>query len=270
VAAIAIEWQLPCSDSFFIGLCRSAKYALTFIAITLTAAFFVYVIVQRVKLSSKQVGREFLQVMNVRVFYVALFFLAIPITYTVISTRSHPAWQPYALESLQVNGQEQIRFISFMDTPLYDSSTGKLLGLELTGTIEVVRRGTYTIYPMSLKGDYPVGRAVHKDNVSTEMMRVELEPNKVYEFTYVVPIHPFEISRQGYHSDYVAGFQEAESFSWKVLWRIEAYPLYPIYLFGVGAVAQVYPDDSGEFAYVTHVNNQFETKQYSKNLFDIR
>jgi hypothetical protein len=261
VGAAYIELNLPCEDSLFIGLCGLGRILLVFFYSVFVFAFCLYVYIQWKK------GPDAL---NERVLLAGLLSSAIPIVLLFESLRTNPSLRPYELESLRAHGKAQIQFVSFSDTPVYDQETGKLISLVLKGTVVVNKAGNYTIHPMRLKGKIPVSIREYENNRYARARRQYLDAGTPYEFVYLGRIEPLEISGRGYSPDYIEQIKQAEKFSWKVLWTVESYPPFPLYLLGIGAFAKVYPDDSGEYAYITHINDKFQTNEYPKDVFDIR
>lgn len=264
-----IGLRLPCEDSLFIGLCGFGRILLILISLALTLTFCLYVIIQWRKLSKVKVADGHYS-LNRRMLFVGLLFSAIPSIWLLVSLRTDPSLEPYALESLRANGQEQIQFVAFSDTPIYDQETGRIIGLRLTGTVTVNKAGSYTIHPMRSKGIVPISIRGHENNQYATVIHQQLEGKTPYEFVYLGIIEPLEIMDKGYSPDYIEQIMQAENYSWKIKWRVESYPPFPFYLLGIGAVAQVYPDASGEYAYVTHINSEFQTNEYPKGVFDIR
>ena len=264
-----IGLRLPCEDSLFIGLCGFGRILLILISLALTLTFCLYVYIQWRKLCKVKVADGHYS-LNRRMLFVGLLFSAIPSIYLLVSLRTDPSLKPYALESLRANGQAQIQFVSFSNNPTYDQEIGNLISLELKGTIIVNKAGSYTIHPMRLKGIIPIKIVERENKQYATITRQYLEAGTPYEFAYVGIMEPLEIMDKGYSPDYIEQIMQAENYSWKIQWRVESYPPFPFYLLGIGAVAQVYPDASGEYAYITHINSEFQTNEYPKDVFDIR
>lgn len=267
--ASLISLSLPCADSLLIGLCGVGRILFVFFIFGLILLFCIYIFIQRRSVLNTLDNGEGKPVLNKRIFLAGLIFSAIPMAYTLVFLATHPDIKPLALESLQTNGREQIHFVSFSDTPVYDQSTGILTGLYLKGTIVVERAANFTIYPMRLKGLVPASTRDLGKQPAQEMQE-HLRAQTPYEFAYFVSIEPIEIAGKGFGVDYVEQISQTDSFSWKVLWQVESYPPFPIYLFGIGAVARVFPDASGEFGQVTHIDPMFQTAEYPKEVFVIR
>lgn len=238
LGAGALVLWLPCQGELLIGFCELGKIIFAILGLLLLAAYLGLVILlqRRQKLLA--------------VLLVSLIFLAIPLALTFGVLRRAPALQPYALPSLRQNGQQQVEFVSFSDTPVNDAQTGQAVGFITSGVVRVKQSGQYEIYPMNPKGEVYT-RVLSADG--ERLARVEsvyLQAGEDYPFEYFVE---FQIGQA------MTGCIPA---SWKVFWRVQSIPPFPWYLFGRGVFAQVYPDDSGEYAYVTHINPGFQTGIY--------
>lgn len=236
-AGALVVW-LPCQGELLIGFCELGKIFLValgalLLAIYLGLVFFLH--------------RRGMQPAAV---LISLAFLAIPLVLIFGVLRRDLALQPYALPSLRHNGQQQVEFVSFSDTPVEAAQPGQKAGFIASGVVRVNQSGRYVIDPIRLKGKAPP-RVLSADRERPAQAESHyLEAGESYSFEYFVEIQ----ARQ-------SGADCAPA-SWNVLWEVQSVPPFPLYLFGRGVFAQVYPDDSGEYAYVTHINPDFQTGQY--------
>lgn len=264
-AALAVEFYLPCRNEFLVDFCFLSRLGSLFIAICLLSIFGGYVLWERkrIRTDAKHVGgNDSFASFQKRVFVAALLFSILPMVSIIWSITENPVLQEVRAERQRVRGREEISFISFSDKSVYDENSGKLLALQLTGVIEVKESGRYRIDPMRLKGEYPIVIREEPNDTIARTKTVNIESGQPYTVKYKAEIQ----SLSNTEAERILGKQE--QVSWKVLWDIErSASLIPKQ---VPVRARVYPNDSGEFSYVTHVNEEFQTQSYPRNLMPIK
>ena len=145
-------------------------------------------------------------------------------TFKVPCTRRDPALQPYALPSLRHNGQQQVEFVSFSDTPIEATEAGEKAGFIASGVVRVSQSGRYDIYPLNPKGDFYTRVLTTGGERLAQVESHYLQAGESYPFEYFVEIQDGQA---------VAGCVPA---SWKIFWRVQSVPTFPLYLFGRGSL----------------------------------
>jgi hypothetical protein len=245
LAAGGLVLWMPCRGELLIGFCSLGKLIITVAGGVLLGIYLLLVWVLR--------GQDALW-SSIRIhgtiLLLSIAFLAIPVTFVFGVLRRDSNLQPYAIDSLRRNGSAQIEFVSFSDTPIELREPDKKLGFIASGVLRVRRSGRYLIYPIRLKGE-PARILTPDGKRLAEIERRYLEAGETYQFDYFVDTLT---ERTG---------SDCSTVSWKVLWQVESVDPFPLYIFGRGAFAQVYPEDSGDYAYVTHINPDFQTGNYT-------
>lgn len=249
VATDALVVWLPCQSELLIGFCELGKFIVISLGSILLAIYMilVYLIQRRGRtLNIPSEGKSGLLAPVV----IGLIFLAIPVFFNFGILRRDPALRPYAQASLRQNGQKLVEFVSFSDVPRYVTQPGGKPGFIASGVIRVRESARYEIQPMRFKGETPTRVLSIEQESNAQAEWRDLQGGESYNFQYLVEIQAEQTGA------------DCAPISWKVLWQVNSLPPFPLYLFGQGVFAQVYPDDSGEYAYVTHVNPAFQTSEY--------
>lgn len=249
LATLLLVLWIPCQGELLIGFCNLGKIFIAAIGVMLLSAYLFLVFLDKRRRSSRPQSSNSGPDIVLPI-VLTLVFLIMPLGYLFGPIRRDHNLQPYSLAANRQNGVEEIEFLTFSDNPVEGSQSGKLQGFLATGDLQVAKSGIYTIQPIRPKGDVPIFVMTgNQSHLATEES-IYLNAGEVYQFDYFTEIQPNENST------------DCEMVSWKILWQVESIPPFPLYLFGQGAFAQVYPDDTGEYAFVTHINPDFQTDYY--------
>jgi hypothetical protein len=257
-----LRFLLPCHSSFLIGICELARLLGIFIhAVILGGLFLLAWLVRRSRASPASVNR--------RIFSAGAGVSLLVLAVLFVTVRTHPDFQPHAMESLREQGRRQIVFLDFQEDPVYDPATGFLSELRIKASFRANRAGTYTVHPIRLSGPIPASVLSAGGSARAAEEKLALAEGEIGQLSYRVWVDPIQVSGRTFSPRTLEQYQAA-SFHWNAIWTIEERFPFPLFLFGRGAYAQVYPDSSGEVSFVTHVHPGFRTRDYPREVIDIR
>lgn len=238
--ALGLVLWIPCHDTLWIGGCELGRllyslvaggvfagYALTALAITLWATW-----KGGVTAIARLVGGLGL----------ATGLAAFGIM--VNEARTAPDLAPERLPELQARGRQEVTFTLEDVTAQPGLRSDSIQGYSVTSSIRVSRAGTYRVEPLHAAGPLYVVALDPTTGLRARTIDVAFEADIPLSFVYTLQF------RQGA----AGGIAEEGRCTFELEWSIEQVPSFPLYLFGQGLVAKVYPMAAQS---VTHPQPEF-------------